>query len=57
MNKYTERAEEVFTDTHDALQLIVDELNQGQRQKLVKNPEAKELLDHYEVEYGKQNGR
>lgn len=37
--------------THDALQMIVDELNHGQRKKIVKNPEVKELLDRYHVDY------
>lgn len=38
-------------ETHDALQTVVDELNQGQRKKIVKNPAVKELLDRYGVEY------
>ena len=38
-------------ETHDALQLIIDELNHGQRQKLVKGEKVKELLDRYEVTY------
>ena len=47
-----ERAQALKTETHDALQLIIDELNHGQRQKLVKNEAVKELLDRYEVDYG-----
>lgn len=42
-----------MSETHDALQTVVDELNRGQRQKIVKNPEVKELLDRYGVGYGK----
>lgn len=53
MSKYIESAQRVFSETHDALQLVVDELNQGQRQKLVKNEEVKALFDWYEVDYGK----
>lgn len=33
------------------LQLIVDELNQGQRKKIVKNEAVKALLDRYGVTY------
>lgn len=54
MSKYTESAQAKFSETHDALQLVVDELNQGQRQKIVKNEEVKALLDWYEVDYGKK---
>lgn len=38
--------------THDALQTVVDELNRGQRQKIIKNEEVKNLLDRYGVDYG-----
>ena len=48
---YLEMAQALKTETHDALQLIVDGLNHGQRQKLVKNDEVKALLDRYEVDY------
>lgn len=46
-----EKAQALKAETHDALQLIVDELNHGQRKKLVKNDEVKALLDRYEVSY------
>lgn len=45
------REEALFTNTHDALQMVVDELNKGQRKKIVKNPEVKALLDRYGVNY------
>lgn len=51
METWTEKATKVWGETHDALQAVVDELNQGQRKKLVKNPEIKALLDRYEVNY------
>ena len=35
----------------DVLQLIVNELNQGQQKKLVRNAEIKALLDRYGVQY------
>ena len=39
------------TETREALQILVDELNQGQQKKIVKNKKVKELLDNYGVEY------
>lgn len=53
MSKYTESAQRVFSETHDALQTVIDELNQGQRQKLVKSEKVKALLDRYQVPYKK----
>ena len=35
--------------TKEALQLIINELNQGQRKKILKNEEIKILLDRYGV--------
>ena len=37
--------------THDALKLIWDNTNKGQRNKLLKNEEIKALLDRYGVVY------
>ena len=48
---WTERAAALKAETHDALQLIVDELNQGQKKKIIKNEKIKELLDRYGVNY------
>ena len=39
------------TETKEALQMVVDELNQGQQKKIVKNAEVKALLDRYGVTY------
>ena len=36
-------------ETKAALQLIYDNLNQGQRKKLIKNTEVKKLLEFYEI--------
>lgn len=47
------RVAKVKGDTHDALQAVVDELNKGQTQKLVKNPKIKALFDRYGVDYTK----
>ena len=38
------------SDTKSALQLIYDNLNQGQQKKLIKNLEVKALFDRYGVE-------
>ena len=39
------------TDTKDALQLLYDNVNKGQRKQLVKRAEIKALFDRYGVEY------
>ena len=36
--------------THDALQLVVDTLNQGQRKKLAKDELVAMLFERYDVE-------
>lgn len=41
----------VKTETRDALQIMYDELNHGQQQKIVKNEKVKALFDRYGVEY------
>ena len=49
MRKYTEAAQAVYAETRMALQTVYDELNLGQRQKLLKNAEVEKLLRHYGV--------
>lgn len=49
MSKWTEKAEAVASETHDALQLVWDATNKGQRKKLLRNPEVAELMKRYEV--------
>lgn len=44
------RTETVCTETHDALQAVVDGLNKGQRQKLAKIEAIKKLFERYGVE-------
>lgn len=46
---WTEKAEAVYTETKDALQLVYDSLNQGQQKKLLKNDEVAALFDRYGV--------
>ena len=38
-------------ETKNALQLVYDELNKGQRKKILKNEEVKVLFDRYGVVY------
>lgn len=38
-----------FNETHDALQAVYDELNQGQRKKLLKDEKIKKLMERYGV--------
>ncbi len=45
----TEACEELKSITHDALQLIWDNTNKGQRQKLLKNEDIAELLARYNI--------
>lgn len=47
----TDGVERLKSETHDALQTVVDELNKGQRQKIIKNAAVKTLLDRYGVFY------
>lgn len=49
MPKWLDRAEAVAEETRAALQLVYDNLNDGQRKKLLKNEEVKALLDRYGV--------
>lgn len=50
-NKWQDKADVVATDTKTALQLVYDNLNHGQRQKLIKNETVKTLFDRYGVKY------
>lgn len=43
--------ENAKVNTREALQLVFNELNQGQQKKLLKNEEVKALFDLYGVEY------
>jgi hypothetical protein len=42
---------QVFNETKQALQLVFDELNNGQQKKLLKEEAIVELFDRYGVEY------
>lgn len=47
--KLNERVEETANDTRSALESVLEELNQGQRQKLMKNEKVKALMERYGV--------
>lgn len=51
-NELKGRTDKVINETHDALQLIWDNTNKGQRNKMLKNEQIKALLDRYKVNYG-----
>jgi len=46
-NKWQDKSRLVAGETAAALQLILDELNQGQRQKLMKNEKIAALLSRH----------
>lgn len=45
----TTRTNAAWQTTHDALQLIWDATNKGQRSKLLRNEEIKAMLLRYEI--------
>lgn len=45
------KVSEVILTTRYALQLMYNNLNQGQQKQIVKNAEVKALFDRYGVEY------
>lgn len=50
MGRWTERATQVAAETKQALELILAQLNHGQRQKLAKNAEVRALLERYGID-------
>lgn len=46
-----EKVSAIKTETKNALQLVFDELNNGQQKKILKNEQIKALFDRYGVEY------
>ena len=49
MNAWTNAANIVYEETRTALQAVYDALNQGQRQKLLKDETVAALLEFYGV--------
>lgn len=54
---YTERAREQVADTKAALQAVYNDLNQGQRKKLLRNPSIRAMFDRYGVDTDAANGK
>lgn len=50
-NELFEKVAALKEETKNALQLVFDELNHGQQQKILKNEEVKALFDRYGVIY------
>ena len=46
---YTERARECVAETKAALQAVYNDLNQGQRKKLLRNPAIRAMFERYGV--------
>lgn len=44
-----EKVSRLKDTTKDALQLVWDNINKGQKKQILKNPEVKELMDRYGV--------
>lgn len=49
-DKLQESTDKAFNEFHDTLQLIYDELNNGQRKKLLKNEVIKAKFEYFGVE-------
>lgn len=54
MNRFEliSKTDAFMIEMKNALQLVYDELNQGQQKKLLKNEEVKALFEKYNVEVG-----
>lgn len=50
-NTLNEAVETCKAETRDALQLVYDNLNQGQQKKILKENAVVEIFDRYGVEY------
>ena len=50
-NKLEKAVTQAKTETGAALQMLFDNINQGQQKQLVKLPEIKELFDRFGVKY------
>lgn len=50
---YTERAREQVAETREALQAVYNDLNQGQKKKLLRNPSICAMFERYGVEIEK----
>lgn len=51
-SELTAKTDAAITETHDALQIMYDAMNNGQKKQIVKVEAVKRLLDRYGVSYG-----
>ena len=49
--KLQQNAEKAKEQTRNALQTVLDALNQGQKKKIIKNEAVKKIFDLYGVDY------
>lgn len=49
-DKLKELTDKAYNEMHDTLQLIYDELNNGQRKKLLKSETIKQKFEHFNVD-------
>ena len=57
MNKLRERVIAYNTEVKAALQAVYNDLNHGQRKKLLRNPAIRALFERYGVETDAESGK
>lgn len=50
-NKLTEATNANMEQTREALRLLWDNVNKGQKKQILKKPEVKDMFDRYGVKY------
>lgn len=57
MSELKERVIAYNTEVKAALQAVYNDLNQGQRKKLLRNPAIRAMFERYEVETDAKSGK
>lgn len=57
MSELRERVIAYNTEVKAALQAVYNDLNQGQRKKLLRNPAIRAMFERYGVETGAERGK
>lgn len=57
MNELRKKVIEYNTEVKTALQAVYDDLNQGQRKKLLRNPTIRSMFERYGVETDAKSGK
>lgn len=57
MSELRERVIAYNTEVKSALQAVYNDLNQGQRKKLLRNPAIRAMFERYGVEIDAENGK